>query len=140
MEVKKKVSLAIANKGLKVTPQRIAVFEAINSLNNHPSADEIIAVIKKHHPNLAVGTVYKTLETFVEKGILKKVKTDKDIMRYDPIQEKHHHLYSNVSERIEDYIDEGLDELIKNYFRTKQIDGFTIEDIKLQISGKFKDE
>jgi hypothetical protein len=37
--------------------------------------ENIIDFIKTNHPNIATGTVYKTLETFVEKGLIKKVKT-----------------------------------------------------------------
>jgi Fur family peroxide stress response transcriptional regulator len=59
-------------------------------------------------------------------------------MRYDPILEKHHHLYCAESERIEDYFDDELNDMLKEYFERKQIPGFTIDDIKLQIIGKFK--
>jgi Fur family peroxide stress response transcriptional regulator len=128
----------LAERDLKITPQRIAVLDAISNLNNHPTADNVIAFIRKHHPNIATGTIYKTLETFVEKGIVKKVKTEKDVMRYDPILDNHHHLYSSDTEHIEDYYDEELDKMIENYFRKKKIPNFTVEDIKVQIIGKFK--
>jgi Fur family peroxide stress response transcriptional regulator len=122
---------------LKITPQRVAVLEAFRYLANHPTADKIIEFIRKNHPNIATGTVYKTLETFVEKGIVKKVKTDRDVMRYDHIVEQHHHLYCSESDRIEDYFDDELNNLLVDYFHQKQIPNFKIEDIKLQIKGKF---
>lgn len=128
----------LTEKELKVTPQRLAVLDALSKLNNHPSADNIIAFIRKYHPNIATGTVYKTLETFVKKGILKKVKTEKDVMRYDSILDNHHHLYSSNTEHIEDYYDEELDKVMNNYFKKKKIPNFTVEDIKVQIIGKFK--
>lgn len=130
----------LSDKGLKITPQRIAVLDAISNLNNHPTADNVIAFIRKHHPNIATGTIYKTLETFVEKGIVKKVKTEKDVMRYDSILDNHHHLYSSDSEHIEDYYDEDLDRMIEKYFERKKIPNFTVEDIKVQIIGKFKNK
>jgi Fur family peroxide stress response transcriptional regulator len=58
-------------------------------------------------------------------------------MRYDAILEKHHHLYCSESDRIEDYMDDELNKLIENYFEKKNIPDFKIEDIKLQIIGKF---
>lgn len=127
----------ISNNGLKVTPQRIAVLEALIKLGNHPTADNIIEYIKRNHPNIAVGTVYKTLETYCEKGMVKKVKTEKDYMRYDPILEKHHHLYCEESNRIEDYYDEELNSLLEDYFNKKKIKNFDVEDIKLHIVGTF---
>lgn len=130
----------LIDKGLKVTPQRIAILEAIVKLNNHPSADNVIDYIRKNHPNIATATVYKVLEALVENGLIKKVKTEKDIMRYDAFLEKHHHLYSSDSDRIEDYLDDELNEILGSHFEKKGIPGFKIEDIKLQIIGKFTDK
>jgi len=127
----------LVKHGLKITPQRIAVLDAITTIDGHPTADNLIEFIRRNHPNIAIGTVYKTLETFVEKGIIKKVKTEKDIMRYELTKENHHHLYSTDTERIEDYYDEELNTLLQNYFSKKSIPNFTIKDIKLQITGKF---
>jgi len=67
-----------------------------------------------------------------------KVTTDKDIMRYDGIVEKHHHIYYLDSEKIEDYFDDELNELLATYFNEKNIPNFKIEDIRLQIIGKHK--
>ena len=127
----------LVEKGLKVTPQRIAILEAIIILNNHPTAENIIDYIRKNHPNIATATVYKVLDALVENELIRKVKTDKDFMRYDAIMEKHHHLYSAESDRIEDYFDTELNELLEKYFETKGIPDFKIEDIKLQIIGRF---
>ncbi len=127
----------LTENNLKVTPQRMAVLEAILTLNNHPTADNIKNFIRKAHPNIAVGTVYKVLDILTEKNIIRKVKTDNDVMRYDGILEKHHHLYCEESDRIEDFYDEGLNKMIDGYFRKKKIPNFKIEDIKLQIIGKF---
>ena len=127
----------LIEKGLKVTPQRIAILEAVVKLNNHPNAENIIEYIKKNHPNIATATVYKVLDTLVENELIKKVKTEKDIMRYDAFLENHHHLYCSVSERIEDYKDEELNKIIEEYFEKKKISNFKIEDVKLQIIGKF---
>jgi Fur family transcriptional regulator, peroxide stress response regulator len=90
-------------KGLKVTPQRVAIFEAIVKLKNHPTAENVIEYIKTNHPNISVGTVYKVLDSLVENELLKKVKTEKDIMRYDAVLSNHHHLYCAETDRIEDY-------------------------------------
>jgi Fur family transcriptional regulator, peroxide stress response regulator len=125
-------------KGLKVTPQRVAIYEAIVSLNNHPTAENVIEYIKSNHPNISVGTVYKVLDSLVENELLKKVKTEKDIMRYDAVLSNHHHLYCAETDRIEDYEDEQLNEMISTYFQSHKIKNFKVEDIKLQITGTFK--
>ena len=137
---KEKHGIGLKDSNLKVTPQRIAVLEALNNLRDHPTADKIKEYVVKNHPNIAVGTIYKTLETFVEKGLVKKVKTDKDVMRYDAILDKHHHLYYEDTERIEDFFDDQLNELLEEYFRKKKIPNFKVKDIKLQIIGTFNNK
>ena len=72
--------------------------------------------------------------------MLKKVKTEKDIRRYDPQLANHHQLYCAETERIEDFEDEKLNELIGDYFKKNKIKNFKIQDIKLQITGKFNNQ
>jgi Fur family peroxide stress response transcriptional regulator len=127
----------LVDKGLKVTPQRIAILEAIYKLNNHPTAEMILDYIKETYPGIASGTIYKVLDVLIENQLIKRVKTEKDIMRYDGMVENHHHLYCSESEEIKDYIDEDLDQVLVNYFRKNEIENFEIGEIKLQINGKF---
>ena len=128
----------LLQKGLKVTPQRSAILDAVYSLENHPTADKIIEHIRVSNPHIATGTVYKVLDVLVDNQLIKRVKTDKDIMRYDGILDRHHHLYCADTDRIEDYKDQELDQLLESYFNQKKIPGFQIDEIRLQINGKFK--
>lgn len=129
----------LAEKGLKITPQRMNILEAVYVLGNHPAAENIIDFIREKYPNIATGTVYKVLDTLVQNNLIKRVKTDRDIMRYDGVVESHHHLYCSKCDIIEDYVDEELDLMLKNYFRNKKFSRFKIEDIVLQIRGTFEE-
>lgn len=122
---------------LKITPQRIAVYEALLQLD-HPDAEEITRLVNENNPGIAKGTIYNVLDLFCEKEIIRKVKTAEDKMRYDPILSKHHHLYDQKSTKIYDYVDEELDELLEDYFNQKNIKDFNIKEIKLQIVGEKK--
>ena len=124
---------------LKITPQRLALLDAMNKLQDHPTAECIIEYIRKNHPNIATGTVYKTLDTFTEKKIIKRVKTDRDVMRYDVETHKHHHIYCDECDYIENYYDNELDELLQEYFKKKRIPNLNIREINLQIVGSYKD-
>jgi Fur family peroxide stress response transcriptional regulator len=127
----------LVEKGLKVTPQRISVLDAIYSLNNHPTAEMIMDYIKDSHPGIASGTVYKVLDVLIENQLIRRVKTEKDVMRYDGVPENHHHLYTSETEEITDYMDEDLDQLLTDYFKKNRIENFEIQEIKLQINGKY---
>ena len=127
----------LTENGLKVTPQRVAVYEAIVKMKNHPSADTIIEYIKRKSPNIALGTVYNTLDSFVQKGIISRIKTDDDVMRYDADTSLHHHLHSSVSNRIEDFYDEELNKVLIDFMKSRKIPNFIVEDVNVQIVGKF---
>lgn len=103
----------LTENDLRVTPQRTAVLEVILSLEFHPTVDDIIDYIRMNLPHVPYGTVYKILDTFVKKGIIHRIKTSDGAIRYDAIKEKHHHLYCEDSEKIEDYFDNDLDKLLK---------------------------
>ena len=127
----------LVEKGLKVTPQRIAILEAIYILNNHPTAEMIMDYIKDTHPGISTATIYKVLDALVENQLINRVKTEKGIKRYDGITENHHHIYCSESEEIEDYMNKNLDQLLADYFKKNGIENFEIRDIKLQINGTF---
>jgi len=132
-----KIRDKIAEKGLKVTPQRIRVMEVIEELDFHPTAENILEHIRKTDPNISSGTVYKVLEALVNNDLIKKVKTEKDVMRYDGVLENHHHLYCIKCDYIEDYVNEKLDKVLADFFEENKIDNFVIEEIKVNISGNF---
>ncbi|MFO8235165.1 MAG: transcriptional repressor [Bacteroidales bacterium] len=138
MDQSEKIRDLIAESGLKVTPQRIAVYEALLNIKDHPTAEMIKKYISDQHPSISLGTVYKTLEAFTDKGLIGKVQTESDIMRYDVVRKKHHHLYCKKSNKITDYYDKELNKMLRAYFKDKKIPDFNIEDIKVQIIGKFK--
>jgi len=134
----KEIATKLIEKKLRVTPQRVAIFDAIIKLDNHPTAENVFAHINKKHPNISPGTVYKVLDSFVENNLLKKVKTENGIMRYDSFLSNHHHLYCAETDKIIDYKDDELDNILHNYFSKKKIKNFKIQDINLQVTGIFK--
>ncbi|MGM0532769.1 MAG: Fur family transcriptional regulator [Bacteroidota bacterium] len=136
----KKIRDKLAESGLKVTPQRIAVYEALLNIDDHPTAEMIKEYVSEKNPAISLGTVYKTLEALVGKGLITKVKTENDIMRYDPVIENHHHLYDQKTGSIYDYYDDELNDLIFNYLKKKKIKNFNIEDIKLHIIGETNED
>lgn len=133
------IAKEISASGLKVTPQRIAVMQALYKLN-HPRAEEIFNEVSGSIPGLSPTTVYNVLDILVSKGIIKRVKTDLGVMRYDAVSDHHHHLYCADTDRVEDFFDPELDQILQEYFENKKIEGFKLDDIKLQLMGKFEEK
>ena len=125
----------LTDNGLKITIQRVVVLDAIRKLN-HPHADDIIRLVQKEHPSISKGTVYNILDLLCGLGVVKKVKTEDDKMRYDAVIKPHHHIFNLVNDEISDYEDEDLDELLRDYFTKNKLKGLEINDIKLNITVK----
>lgn len=135
--VNKSAVTILAQNKLKLTPQRIAILDVILSIREHPTAELVHDYLRLSHPHISIGTIYKTLDLFAAKGIITRIPSMTDQMKYDAVPEKHHHLYCPDNDRIEDFYDEELYEMIKNYLDKKKLPDFTIEDFKLHVIGKF---
>lgn len=133
-EVKKR----IVQGGMKFTHQRMVIYKALNISEDHPTAERVYEKIKAANPSISLGTVYKTLDCFVNAGILQKFTDDEGIMRFDPVLDTHSHLYCNESKEIRDFKSPQLENLLKNFFEENHIDGFQVEEVSLVIKGKTK--
>src|SRR5437868_927024 len=77
--------------GLALTHQRQVIFDTLAGMR-HPSPDEVFEAVKKEIPSISHATVYKTLHTFVEHGILRELSPHHGTLRIDIGTEPHHHL------------------------------------------------
>ena len=99
------------NIGLNVTPQRLAVYKAIMNDSTHPNPETIYKNVKKDNPTISFATVYKTLESFEQNGILSVVTALHNTVRYDPVVKQHHHLVCVRCKKVIDLNDESLNNL-----------------------------
>lgn len=133
------IKIKLKEAGMKITPQRIAVLQALMDNRQHPTADDLIKIIRKVHSNISAGTVYHILNTLVSKNVIGKIETADNVVRYDPTMEKHHHLYLNDEHEIVDFFDDELNGIIMDYLlKNKELDNIDIEDVKIQIIGKVR--
>jgi Fur family peroxide stress response transcriptional regulator len=79
-------------RGLKLTPQRIAIFDYLEGNKGHPSADEIYRAVSRHFPTMSFATVYNTLSALRERGAIRELTIDPAKKRYDPDTGQHNHL------------------------------------------------
>ncbi|MHA2251625.1 MAG: Fur family transcriptional regulator [Candidatus Kariarchaeaceae archaeon] len=99
---KELVSL-LHQKGLKVTPQRLAIFRYLANNESHPSADIIFADIKKELPTVSQGTVYKTLSMLTDIGVVSELKLGNGHSRYDSNTTVHINIICPNCNKITDY-------------------------------------
>ncbi|MEM9167694.1 MAG: Fur family transcriptional regulator [Planctomycetota bacterium] len=77
--------------GVRATPQREAIYDALIHSKNHPSADELFHAVQARLPGLSLATVYNTLETLVDAGLCRKVPAGY-VTRYDADTSDHVHV------------------------------------------------
>ncbi|GGF47623.1 Fur family transcriptional regulator [Echinicola rosea] len=128
----------IGQGGLKFTHQRMVIYEAVSKTHNHPTAEWVYEQVHKQNPSISLGTVYKTLDTFVNANIIQKFIDNNGVMRFDAILEAHSHLYDKETNEIRDYRNEELEKLIKEFFDKNEIRDFEVEDISVVIKGHNK--
>lgn len=108
--------------GLKVTPQRVAIYQEIVELDTHPTADAIYQSVRRAYPNISFDTVNRTLQTFVEIGIVDVVEVFGGAKRFDPNVAGHHHLHCTGCGKVLDFYNRDYDDLdvpveIQNQFK-----------------------
>ncbi len=107
--------------GLRITPQRCAIYEELLKSKSHPTADEMFQTVKKEFPNISYDTVNRTLLTFAEIGLVDIVSTKGGPRRFDPVMDNHHHFYCVNCGKIIDFHSEqyknlGVPKHIQNDF------------------------
>ena len=100
------------------TIQRSLVFEAVNKLQCHATADEIYEAIVKEHPNISRATVYRNLKLLSETGVIRKMEIPGGADRFDHQCHDHCHVKCEKCGRVFDVDMEyiaGLEKNIKDH-------------------------
>jgi Fur family peroxide stress response transcriptional regulator len=117
---------------LKITPQRIAIYQELLKAEDHPSADTMHKRLVKRFPNISLDTVNRTLLTFHKIGIADVVEGYGQPKRFDPNISTHHHCRCVRCNRIIDFHNEDYDNLIVPHEIQKQ---FTVFHKKVILEG-----
>lgn len=88
----KKLTSLLKSKKLKVTPQRLAIFNVLYNTTAHPSAETIYNSLQETNPTMSLATVYKTLDSFKTNDLIQEINVGEDSFRYDAIIASHPHI------------------------------------------------
>lgn len=105
---KQRVTEVLREKGLKVTPQRLAVYHALYNTTEHPSAEMLFQKLQLNYPTMSLATVYKTIEVLKEIGLVQALNVGEDSFRYDANVEKHPHVKCMLCQCVDDIF--GVDD------------------------------
>ncbi len=122
----------LKERGLKVTPQRLAIIEVlIEKRDFHPGARLIYKEAKKKKKSLSLSATYATLNELSRHGIIKTLQFDKMENRYEGNLEEHINLICERCKKIQDYkVSIGVDQK-----EVAKKTGFSITDTRLEYYG-----
>ncbi len=89
-------------RGLKVTPQREAVFRALHGNEVHPTAESVHGAVTAEMPMVSLRTVYQVLNDLAAMGELRQLDLGTGSSRFDPNVDAHHHLVCTGCGKVRD--------------------------------------
>ena len=116
--------------------QRQMVLDVVKNRTKHPTADKVYEILKKDHPEISLGTVYRNLNLLSEMGEISRVETRSVKDHFDGNQHPHAHF---VCRKCGGVVDLNLDisQLLQS---AKGVEGsFQVEDCKVLVQGVCED-
>ena len=125
--------IRLRDAGLRVTPQRLTIYETLVREKHHPTAQALFERLQSTLPSLSQATVYNTLQTMVEMGLVRELGTAGDgTVRYDADISPHAHLVCTDCNSIEDFAGVEVPVPDPTAFKEK---GYTIRSMAVYYYG-----
>jgi Fur family transcriptional regulator, peroxide stress response regulator len=122
----------LRQSGLRSTPQRVAIVREVFS-RSHPTVSEIYESVRHQFPTIGLATVYNTLRTMTERGLVSELPFSSAI-RFDANMTPHANLVCRNCGRIEDveFVPEHLVAMLQHL---AQAAGFAPERERFDVYG-----
>ena len=83
----------LRNAGVRLTPQRLMILDALVGNTSHPTIDDIYLIVQEKYPTVSLATVYHTIALLSQHGLIRELHGGKDGLRCDPETSPHGHAY-----------------------------------------------
>ena len=87
---------------MRNSKQKEIILRALDEHRVHPTADELYKYIHEEYSDIGVATVYRNLNKFAEKGIIRKITGLDGSSHFDSCMEPHFHFICDCCGRIYD--------------------------------------
>ncbi len=121
-------------RGLRVTPQREAIYRILAASKAHPTAEHVYEAVKKVFPSISFNTVYKTVQAFEDAGIIQRFNIGANVYRYDANVDPHPHFICLSCGRVDD-MDEYPEDLGEFISKAVASSPYTIRSVNLHFFG-----
>ena len=103
------LSRGLRDAGLRLTHQRLEIVRVIAADETHPDVETVLRALRERVPTISLDTVYRTLATLAERGLISRVLFTPGPARYDANSARHHHFVCTHCGLIRDVEDADLD-------------------------------
>ena len=123
-------------RGLKMTAPRRIILSVLEASDDHPDAMAVHDRARENDPEIAMATVYRTLNLLEDLGLIERHDFGDGRARYEDAGKDHHdHLINLETGEIVEFHDEALEALKRNIADRL---GFELTDHRLELYGKPK--
>jgi len=127
--------------GMRPTPQRMLILQAILDSPGHISAEDIYERVKKEYPHINLSTIYRTLELLKEHHAISVTDLGQGSVLYELLKdERHHHMVCLGCGKIVEFdhrFVEPLEAALEEEYQFKaQIDHFAIFGFCVDCQGE----
>ncbi|MDX1976863.1 MAG: transcriptional repressor, partial [Pseudanabaenaceae cyanobacterium bins.68] len=96
------ITTTMKSKGLRITPQRFAVYANLLSRCDHPTVEQILIDLNQQFAMTSRATIYSTLAALTEVDLVRQVWLEDGIARFDANVQPHHHFCCRRCQQITD--------------------------------------
>ncbi len=121
---------ALRSAGIRLTPQRLMIIDALVGNRTHPTIEMIYDTVRARYPSVSLATVYQTVTLLGKHGLVLELRGGKDGLRCDPDTSVHAHAYCAHCGAVADVplsTPMALD--------TNELDAFTITQVEIALHG-----
>ena len=124
----------LRERGQKMTAPRETVLDAFLQLENHVTAEELLAAARRIDPTIGQATVFRTIKLFAEAGLARGACPDEGARRFEHAykHDHHDHLVCAGCGEIVEFHDEAMEKAQKAIYRAH---GFTPSGHRLELQG-----
>ena len=127
----------LAAAGHRVTPQRLAILDALLQPGRHPTAEELYADVLRVSPTTSLATIYKTVDTLRALGELRELDFGVGRAHYDAIDPSDHpHVVCLGCGRVDDVRLEGVGGLLD---AARRASPFRLDSERVEFFGQCPD-
>ena len=102
---------ALRKENLRITSTRRALLSALIRSSRHMSASDLAATVQEAQPDVHLSTIYRSLETLEQAGVIDHVHLGHGRAVYHLVQELHQHLLCDSCSTVIEVPDEDLEDL-----------------------------